>query len=69
MSTASFVAGCIVLYVFSTLAASSGIGGGALNVPILLAIFGYSYKTAIVLSICAVFGNVLLQVCGKENHF
>jgi len=57
-----FLVGCAVLFVCSTLAAAGGIGGGALNVPILLAVFGYSYKEAVVLSLCAVAGNTLSQV-------
>jgi uncharacterized membrane protein YfcA len=58
----NFIAGCAVLFFCSTLAAAGGIGGGALNVPILLAVFGYPYKEAVVLSLCAVAGNTLSQV-------
>ena len=69
-SSPLFYAGCSVLFVCGTLAAAGGIGGGALNVPVLLVVFGYSYKEAIVLSLCAVAGNVLCQmvVNFKKSH-
>lgn len=64
MYNTNFIIGCCVLYACATLSASAGIGGGALNVPILLLIFGYEYKTAVTLSLCCVLGNVLSQVTG-----
>lgn len=36
--------------------------GGGLNVPILLAVFGYDYDTAVILSLFVVMGNVSSQV-------
>lgn len=52
------------------MAAAGGIGGGALNVPILLSVVGCSYKEAVVLSLCAVAGNTLSQVIVnlKKSH-
>lgn len=60
----SYIVGCLILLCCSTLAAAGGIGGGAFNVPILMSVFGYGYKTAVSLSLCTVFGNVLSQFLG-----
>ena len=65
LDSANFIGGCCALYFCSSLSAAAGLGGGALNVPILLLIFGYDYKTAVVLSIFCVLGNVLSQVSGN----
>jgi len=56
-----FFAGCVALYVGCTVSAAGGVGGGGINVPILLIIFGYSFKTCVVLSLCTVLGNALAQ--------
>jgi uncharacterized membrane protein YfcA len=68
--SSTYFIGCTVLFVCSTLAAAGGIGGGALNVPILISIFGYEYKEAVVLSLCAVAGNTFSQVMVnlKKHH-
>jgi uncharacterized membrane protein YfcA len=56
------IAGGIVLYMSCTLAASAGIGGGGLNVPIFYMVFGYSYHTSLKMSLVAVMGNLLSQL-------
>ncbi len=56
------IGGCFALYFSCCLASSGGLGGGGLNVPILLVIFGFDYKTAVVLSLCTVLGNYISQV-------
>lgn len=61
----TFIAGCAVLFCCSTLASAGGIGGGGLNVPILIVLFGYDYNVAVVISLFGVMGNVLIQVCSK----
>mmetsp|Transcript_9654 Transcript_9654/g.24692 ORF Transcript_9654/g.24692 Transcript_9654/m.24692 type:complete len:408 (-) Transcript_9654:274-1497(-) len=45
-----------------SLAASAGIGGGGLNVPVLMIIFNFTPKEATVLSNTAVFGNTMSQL-------
>lgn len=54
--------GSVVLYLAGTLSSAAGVGGGALNVPILYNIFGFSYHEAVVLSLCTLMGNYILQV-------
>ena len=62
MSDPGMVAlGCIVLFLSSALCSSAGVGGGTLNVPILINIFGFDYSTAVVLSLSTLMGNYLLQ--------
>lgn len=39
-----------------------GIGGGGLNVPILLVVYGFDYHTSVVLSLATVLGNYISQV-------
>ena len=65
LNSVGFISGCFVLLMCSILSSSAGIGGGALNVPVLLSVFGYDYKQAVVLSTCVVLGNVLSQLSGK----
>jgi uncharacterized membrane protein YfcA len=62
MAVWNVVVGCVCIYVSSTLSSAAGVGGGSLNVPILMNIFGFSYKKAVVLSLCTLMGNYLLQV-------
>lgn len=59
--------GCIALYFSCTLASSAGLGGGGLNVPILLVLFGFDYKTAVILSLCTVLGNYISQMTVNWN--
>lgn len=59
--TGRSIAGGAVLLCAMTLAASAGIGGGGLNVPVLMIIFNFTPKEATVLSNSAVFGNTLSQ--------
>ena len=56
------VAGFLCLYISCSISAAGGIGGGGLNVPIFLVVFGYSYKTAVVFSLCTVLGNYSSQI-------
>lgn len=56
------VAGCLILYAAGTLSSSAGVGGGALNVPILYNIFGFTYKESVVLSLWTLLGNYISQV-------
>ena len=51
----------LVLYLCGTIASAGGIGGGGVNVPLLLVIGGYSYREAVVFSLCTVLGNSLAQ--------
>lgn len=57
----SVIGGCIALFISCSIAAAGGIGGGGLNVPILLVFFQFDYKTAVVLSLCTVLGNYTSQ--------
>ena len=57
-----FVSGCVALYFFGSLCSAAGVGGGTINVPILYFIMGLSFKTAVILSLCTLAGNYLLQV-------
>jgi uncharacterized membrane protein YfcA len=52
----SAVAGVILLYLSNALSASAGLGGGSLNVPIYINVFGFSYHNATILSLCALMG-------------
>ena len=61
MTVTSVILGFTVLYLSSTLASSSGIGGGLLNVAIFKSIFGYSLNTSIALSIATIIGNASMQ--------
>lgn len=56
------IGGCLALYLSCAFASAGGIGGGGLNVPILLVILGFKYKQATVLSLCTVLGNYLSQI-------
>jgi uncharacterized membrane protein YfcA len=56
------ILGCICIYISSTLSSAAGVGGGSLNVPILINIFGFEYQDAVVLSLCTLMGNYMLQV-------
>lgn len=54
--------GSVLLYLSSSLSAAGGLGGGALNVPILWLLWGFSFHTAVILSLCTLSGNYLMQV-------
>lgn len=56
------IIGSVIMYLSSTLSAAGGLGGGALNVPILWLLFGFSFHTAVILSLCTLSGNYLMQV-------
>ena len=49
--------GSILLYFASFLGAVGGIGGGVLNLPVLIVVFKYSVSKSVFLSICAVVGS------------
>lgn len=49
------------------LASAAGIGGGGLNVPILVVAFGFEFNKAVVLSLCAVLGNLVSQLTLNHN--
>ena len=55
-------AGVIILFVASILSSSAGLGGGTLNVPILINLLGFNYHEATILSLCTIMGNYTLQV-------
>jgi hypothetical protein len=65
--SATDVAGSVVLFLASTLASAAGIGGGGLNVPILIVVFGFGFTKAAVLSLWTVFGNILAQFSLNYN--
>lgn len=54
--------GIVSLLLSCLLASMGGIGGGGLNVTVLLVIMGFEYTHAVSLSLCAVLGNVAAQV-------
>lgn len=58
------------LFFASFLASSAGIGGGSINVAILLYFGGYDYSSAVRLSVCVLLGNLLLQILinVRRNH-
>jgi uncharacterized membrane protein YfcA len=62
VTDASLAYGLVVMFFSSVLCSSAGVGGGSLNVPILYSIIGFDYDTAVVLSLCTLMGNYLLQV-------
>jgi uncharacterized membrane protein YfcA len=51
----------VVLYIAGTVASAGGIGGGGVNVPLLLVLGRYSYHEAVVFSLCTVLGNHCAQ--------
>lgn len=67
MTLAQDIGGSIVLYLASTLASAAGIGGGGLNVPILIVLFGFGFSKAAVLSLWTVLGNILAQFSLNYN--
>jgi hypothetical protein len=56
------IVGSLLVYLSSTLSSSGGVGGGILNVGVLLVVFGVDYDTAVRLSLAALFGNYCCQV-------
>jgi len=55
------VIGCVSLYVAGVIASAAGVGGGGLNLPILLVVFGWNYTECISLSLATVMGNYIAQ--------
>lgn len=62
------VGGYALLFVCACIASAAGIGGGGLNVPVLLVILQFDYSEAVVLSLCAVLGNTLCQFSINVNR-
>lgn len=60
-ATGIFVAGCITLFFGVLICSSAGVGGGGINVPILLLIFGYGFTTSVNYSYYMVLGNEIAQ--------
>jgi len=54
--------GYVALLVANILSSAAGIGGGSINVSILLALGHFSYETSIILSFFTLLGNLLFQV-------
>lgn len=65
--SARFIGGVILLYFSSTMSSAGGIGGGGVNVPIFLVVFGYDYTKATILSLCTVLGNYISQTSINWN--
>lgn len=64
------IAGTVILIVLSMLAAASGIGGGALIVPILLMMFDFDTKQGVALSNGIIFFSGAVKFCVgiSRNH-
>lgn len=62
MNIGVLIGGCFCLFLSCTLASAGGIGGGGLNVPILLVILGFKYQQCTILSLCTVLGNYMSQI-------
>jgi uncharacterized membrane protein YfcA len=61
VSAARWIGGSLCLYFSCVLASSAGVGGGGLNLPILLVVFGFDIKVAVVYSLMTVLGNHISQ--------
>ena len=61
-TTQSEILGSILLYLSSSLSSAGGVGGGALNVPLLYFVWGFTYTQSVILSLATLMGNYLLQV-------
>lgn len=64
---ASVGVGIACLVVTNIISSSAGIGGGALNIAILLFIFGFSFNESVVYSLCNVCGNYISQIIVNRN--
>ena len=62
VSPGVFVYSSLVLFSSGVLSAAAGVGGGGINVPILIAIFGYSFKRSRTFSSCTLLGNYFSQI-------
>jgi uncharacterized membrane protein YfcA len=61
VATGNYIGGCVVLIFTCILCSAGGVGGGGINVPILLLVFGYGFDTAVELSLFIVLGNAFAQ--------
>ena len=57
-----FIGASIVLFMSCALSAAGGIGGGGVNVPILILIYGYSFDRSVIFSSCTLLGNFISQI-------
>jgi len=60
-SLSDFVIGSVALFIGCTVSSAGGVGGGGINVPIFLLIFGYSFKRSAINSYYVVLGNAFAQ--------
>lgn len=60
----------IVMFIIAVCAGAAGIGGGGLNVPVLMMINSFGIKEAVPLSHAAVMGNAFAQLMfnGRQTH-
>jgi uncharacterized membrane protein YfcA len=66
------IASYIPLFIANALASSAGIGGGSINVSILVVIGRFSVEKSIILSFCLLSGNLISQVflnCTKSHPY
>jgi uncharacterized membrane protein YfcA len=61
VATGNYIGGCVVLIFTCILCSAGGVGGGGINVPVLLLVFGYGFDTAVELSLFIVLGNAFAQ--------
>lgn len=66
--TVQVIAGCLSLYLAGVIASAAGVGGGGLNLPILLVIFGWKYTECVSLSLATVMGNYIAQTALNFNR-
>jgi uncharacterized membrane protein YfcA len=62
VTTASAAVGVTCLLLANIVSSSAGIGGGSLNISILLVVFGFRFDDSVVFSLCNVCGNYVSQV-------
>jgi uncharacterized membrane protein YfcA len=62
VSVVVFAYSSVVLFCASSLAAAAGVGGGGINVPILMLIYGFSFKRSVVFSSCTLLGSFTSQI-------
>jgi uncharacterized membrane protein YfcA len=68
VSFAYAVTGVICMLIANIISSSAGIGGGSLNISILLTVFGFNFDDAAVFSLCNVCGNYVAQILVNRNR-
>ncbi len=65
-----FIGGCVSLMAGSMLSSSAGVGGGGINVPIFILLFGFTFEEAVIFSNFTILGNYLSQVIvnSRKHH-